>query len=304
MESTLDNLLNLVTLTSDRRIHALEGAHEAAVQLGELDALVARIDAALEQEREIGELDRRWNRSTGTPADPSVASPMSLLDNETDQLLTSIRDTLDAYQHGAQQGTTQQVDAAHFVSVVFPKGVGAITSLPYVQKVAAVERVLQTVNHELSHLSTAFGLVPLNDRLRTLVGEQKEAIDHEPEVLEFATVEAARLRGQHNLLEVVAIILGTFHRHADPDHARAREALLRPILAQDQELRAQDQELRAQDQELRAQDQELRAQDQELRASHSTRRSPLGIDPDILDVAQAGHSTDAPAHTGCLRAPQ
>lgn len=273
MESTLDNLLNLVTLTSDRRIHALEGAREAAVQLGELDVLVARIDAALEQEREIGELDRRWNSNTGTPTD---ASPMSQLDNQTDQLLTNIRDIVDAYQQGSQEGMTQQVDATHFLSVVFPKGVDAITSLPCVQKVAEIERVLQTVNHELSHLSTAFGLVPLNDRLRTLIEEQREAIDHRPEVLEFATVEAARLRGQRNLLEVVAMILGTFHRHADPDHVTAREALMRPILAQDQE----------------------------IRASSSTRRSPLGIDPDVLGVAQAGRSTDASAHSGCLRAPQ
>lgn len=235
MQSTLGDLLNLATFTSGRRIHALLQVREAAVEMSGQELLLARIDSAIDEDRHTRQLDNHWKGSKGKP----IYSPqVSRIDNWVDQLLTSIRDVAEAYRKAALEGSSERADAEHFLSVAFPVGVQAITSLPYVDQVAAVESLLQQVHEGATAEATALGLGPLLTRLQELTVQYREAVDQSPQMLEFSAVQAARQRGQRNLLEVVAIILGTFHSHTEPDAIAARTTLLGPILEQDQRIRA------------------------------------------------------------------
>lgn len=265
MEITLEQLIKLVNFTSGRRIFALRKVRDAASAQGDTE-LVERIDAALADDRETRALDNRW---VGSKGKPSYGPEVPEIDNWVDQLLTSIRDAAASFTKGAFAGTQRRVQAERVLGAVFPAGVQAITSLPYVDQVAAVEVMLDQLRGPQAADVAALGLTALVDRLAELTEQYRTAVDRGRQRLEFATVQAARKRGQRNLLEVVAMILGRYYSHTDSDHVHQRAQLLAPVLEQDRA----------------------------IRAIVSARRSVPDIDPDAPDDGEVTDGTDAPAQT-------
>ena len=263
MVIALENVITLATFTSGRRIYALRKARETANLIGRPD-LVQRIDTALVDDRETRALDNRWAGSRGTPI---YSSDVPQIDNWVDQLLTSIRDAAASFTKGAFAGTSRQLEAERFLKAAFPNGVQAITSLPYIDQVAAVEVLLGQMQSSLGAQISALGLIGLVERLAELTAQYRVAVDQGREELDFATVQASRRRGQRNLLEVVAMIIGAYYSHTDADHMARRDQLLAPIMEQDKA----------------------------IRALMSARRAVSDIDPDADAGAEDAPAEDAPA---------
>lgn len=234
MQPSLDTIIHLAQFTSGRRIHALLEVRAVAVALGDT-ALVQRIDAALADDRRTRALDNRWS---GRRSKPDHSDEAKEIDRAVDQLLTSIRDAAEMYTKSAFAGTTMESHAVRFLGVAFPNGVQPITSLPFVDQVAAVEVLLEAFGGELAAQVAALHLDPLVLRLKEITVEYRAAVYNSRDDLDFATVQAARARGQRNLLEIVAMIAGAYYSHTQADHVERRARLLQPILEQDRLIRS------------------------------------------------------------------
>jgi hypothetical protein len=231
METTLKDLLKLAPSTPGRRILALRKMREVALTLN-VPRIVELADVAIAHDMETRGLDMRWLgvRNTRSPH----AAHMPAIEALADQLLTGLRDGARLHALGADGTTLVEVD--HFIQEVFPAGVFAVTSLPYVEESAEIERILGILQGPLALQVARFGLIRLVERLAAVSVQYREAL-HLADKLDFATVRAARDQGQLYFLQIVAMILGTFPLET-PEHVDARRRLMAPILEQDAAVRA------------------------------------------------------------------
>lgn len=239
MEPSLSALLNLYVFPTGRRLFALRRVGELA-QKANAPELAAHCIAALSHDRKCLALEQKWSgivaarRGKGAPA-PCKAIPMdaSAIDPLVDATLTAIRDNAQKQTAGALPDDPIHAVVAGFLKEIYPGGVQAVTSLPYVEELAAVDHILARLDeNELSETVKDLGLSRLVKRLATLNEQYRTALaSPTPETLAFGEVKAARAAGQEHLLQAVAIILGKHHKSTPADLA-ARADLLGPILEQ------------------------------------------------------------------------
>lgn len=225
--------LKLKTLSSGRRTLALRKMRRHAQSLA-FDRLVTHIDACLDYEAHTRELDSRWRTRQLVPP----GSETKPIDGLVDRTIAAIRDGAVAQAQGAlpDDPIIAKVDA--FLGAIFPHGVPAITNLPHADELAAVEDILGMLQGELAPLVVELGLTRLVERLARLARDFRAALVKSQDILRFDTVREARARGQSNLIEAVALILGRYYRMDDPEHAAARALLLGPVIEQQEAVRA------------------------------------------------------------------
>lgn len=234
MNPSLLSLFKFTKLSSGRRLRVFREMRKRARERSMTD-LVAFLDQAIVHEKRTHELNRRW-RTQGRSR--TIGGPdIGAIDGLTDQSLTSLRDMVVAYIRGALPGDVKAELAERVRKAIFPDGVSAITSLPYVEELAALELILDALRDELQVEVSALGLTHMVERLTTLFEMYQSALDAGGDHLWFRDVKAARERGHVFMLEAVSQVLGRFFREADPSHAEARAELLEPVLEQDQAMR-------------------------------------------------------------------
>lgn len=235
MDIALDLLIKLYLFTAGRRLLALRKVKKIAESM-RLDRLVAHIDKALAHDRHTRELDMRWS---GRKSGNRDTSPMQEVDNLADSALSGLRDGAMALTRGARPGEPIHDKVEAFLNELMPAGVYAITSQPYPDQCAALEVMENKLQGPLAPMVEELGLGRQAKRLIELTREYRSALESyraNDDIL-FAEVDAARKRGQRYLLEVVAIILGTFPESDNPQHMAARASLLGPILEENEAIR-------------------------------------------------------------------
>ncbi|MDC3958087.1 hypothetical protein [Polyangium jinanense] len=117
------------------------------------------------------------------------------------------------------------------------KSAGAVTSLPFVEELGEVQRILSRVDEpDYKALVIELGLTRHVLRLRDLEGKYRAAIEGLGGQVTYAQVKDARAKGQSLMLQAVAMILGEYPSDSDADR-KARGALLGPILVQNEAIR-------------------------------------------------------------------
>ncbi len=241
MDTTLSAILDLYLFPTGRRLHALGRVARRAKAAG-FTELAKHCQTAVAHDRGCLALERRWagvaaeSRAKGaqaTGADaPAAASKADAL---VDRTLTAIRDHAGAQAAGAAPDDPIHATVAAFLKEIFPAGVQQVTSQPYVEELASVEHILtQLQGKAMAATIEELGLQRLVKRLAGHAEQYRAALHAPtPEVITFGQVKAAKVEGQENLLEAVAIILGKHHRRTPGDVA-ARTDLLGPILEQNE----------------------------------------------------------------------
>lgn len=232
--AALKDLFALAQFSSGRRISAYNQIRPIAVAR-DLPALIRHLDRAKAHDVRTRELESRWAAQTRRGLYPAELGPV---DNLVDNILASIRDIAVAQAKGLEPGHELHDEVHRFIDALFPAGVAAITSLPYVDQAAAVEVLLEALQGELAPTVARLGLGLKVERLAELMVTYRRLVDHAQKPLRFATVRAARERGQEYLREIISIIAGTFFDADDPAHVAARDALLAPIRAHEKRVRA------------------------------------------------------------------
>jgi hypothetical protein len=151
-----------------------------------------------------------------------------------DRTLGAIRDHAVAQTQGAPPDDPIHADTAAFVKRLFPVSVHAVTSLPFIDELAAVDDIVRLLKGELGPAVKEFGLGRLVKRLADLAVQYRDALEAPPpSLIDWGKVRAGRSEGQGLLLEAVSIIVGKHHKRT-PEGTEARLSLLAPILKQNE----------------------------------------------------------------------
>ena len=234
MDPGLSSFIQLNVFSTGRRLHAFRQVLLVAKEIG-FPALEALLDTAIVAETETWALELRWGvlRRRGKLSAKQLKAQRALqqLDAQVDHALIGLRDGAASLLQGAGPDEQELVDKVEaFLDALFPGGAQAVTSLPYAVELTAVQGIVEKLQGELAPAVTELGLGVQAKRLANLCkayGDAQKSVD----TLDFGTVRAARAKGQHLLLEVVAVVLGACHE-ATGDHAQKRAALLAPIVKQ------------------------------------------------------------------------
>ncbi|MDI1481692.1 hypothetical protein [Polyangium sp. y55x31] len=232
MGPSLDSLIRLYTFSTGRRLFALHQVRKLA-QASELIDLVGHTGNAIAYDTDTRALEARWAGRKQSTFSPEARQ----LDIYVDAALGAFRDGADAQIRACAPGDPIADAALKMLDVLFPKGVGAITTLGFVDELAEVNRILERVNEpDYKALVTELGLTRQVARLAGLEGQYRAAIEGTGGTLTYAQVKDARAKGQSLLLQVVAMILGKYPSDNEADLA-TRGALLSPILVQNEAIR-------------------------------------------------------------------
>lgn len=230
MDGSLDSLLNLYQFPTGRRLFALRLVRAAAAN-EHFDALVQHCDVAITHDIQTQAIERRWaGESNSTDTNPEAQRIETLVD----RTLGATRDHAAAQAAGAPENDPIHATVAEFLKQVFPAGVHAITTLPFVEELEKVDDIIRAMQHELAPLVQELNLQRHATRLANLAQEYRKALEAPPpSLLDWGRIRAARAEGQGFLLEAVAIILGKYHGRSK-EATEARLGLLGPILRQNE----------------------------------------------------------------------
>ena len=231
--TVLKRAIPLMQFTTGQRVRILRRMRQVALERGLRDLLPV-IDEALRHELAAQELDNQW---TGYKR-ARYGGQIKDIDAIVDQLLAGLRDMAQARMRGLPVHDPIVAMCEHFLAQVFPNGLVAIVSMSYVDQVSAVEAIIQRLTGDLADTVRQLGMEDQRDRLIELNAEYRRLIDEGRQDVRYVEVQAARERGQQQLREVVAAVLGSFRDSTDVHHVATREALLAPLMIQFDETRA------------------------------------------------------------------
>jgi hypothetical protein len=215
----------MVQFTSGQRISTYNQIRPIAEAQG-FGKLVQHVDRARAHDIHTRRLDSLWVvQQTRGLYPPELQST----DEVSDHTLTGIRDIAMGHIRSLPAHDPLRGKVEHFLADVFPGGVGATTSLPYVDQVAAMEVILAKLQGEHWPLAQGLGLQRKVQQLGELTAAYRAHVDGGARPLAFSEVHAARERGHGYLLETMAIILGTYHDDDDAEHVQKRDELMAPI---------------------------------------------------------------------------
>ncbi|UQA58324.1 hypothetical protein [Polyangium aurulentum] len=265
MDVALASLLNFYAFSTGRRLLAMQQVQKAALTAG-FNALVDHCSVAIAHDRATRDLEARWSGQKGAPQFSPEAKQIDIL---VDAALGALRDGIDAQARASAPDDALGAIAVNLAQELFPKGVGAITTLPYVEELGELDRILRRLQDQASApIVKDLGLTRLVARLVSLEQQYRAAIEGTGDKIAFGSVKDARAKGQRLLLQAVAMILGKHPSDEAADQA-ARATLLGPILKQNEAIR------------------------EYLR----TRRAVEDIDPDTGEVEPTPAPTAPPAAT-------
>jgi hypothetical protein len=226
----------MTTLSTGRRLFALRQVRNLAKEVG-FDALVTHAAAAIKHDKHTHELDLQWVAVPGAAmgAKPTKKqAEVKRIDVLVDRTLTALRDAAVAQLQGAKpgDGIAEQVDS--LLNAIFPTGVQDVTSLSFVEELAAVDAIVDKLKGMFASTVDELGLTRLAKRLAELAIEYRAAQEAPAEEeLSFGTVRAARNKGPQHLLQAVALIVGRYYKETD-EHLSKRAKLLAPVLKQNE----------------------------------------------------------------------
>ena len=231
----MDHLLKVPFLTAARRAVALIRMRHYCQGVPGLQSLVAPLEASLEAQRGFIRL-KNAEASAGRDA-AMHARNAKVVDAQLDRALTALSRTLDNLIHGLTAESEEAQLATSIQGRLFPQGVSAITSLPYVDQHMAVANLLALVNEDDGALMTELELLGQRvfvDRIGELNQAYGELVTRPqrmtPSVLAQLDRDAARQFGY-----AVAQCLAATASDSD-EHTEWRTQLLQPIVDQQQEL--------------------------------------------------------------------
>lgn len=234
MDASLESIINLYQFPTGRRLFAHKQIRFRAEQDG-FDKLVKHCDNAISHDIQTQSLEKRWAGETNSSNGNPDAQRLDIL---VDRTLGAMRDHAIAQAAGAPQNDPIHTTVDHFIHKVFPAGVHAITSLPYIEELEAVDAIVHSLQNELGPLVVELNLGRHTARLTALAIDYRKALEAPPpSLLDWGRIRAARAEGQGLLLETIAIIIGKNHSRSAKGTAD-RLHLLESILRQNEALGA------------------------------------------------------------------
>jgi hypothetical protein len=233
MEVVLSALLTLYAYSTGRRLFALQQVKKEATLAGHV-ALAAHCDVAIDHDKSTRSLEARWLAQN---PDAQFSPEAKQLDIVVDVALGALRDAVDAAARASAQGDPLGEAAVKLGDELFPGTVADITTLPFVEELGQVARILDTLKSQAwSQKVQELGLSRHVVYLTGLEQKYRAAIEKDTKI-SFNDVKAARAKGQSLMLQAMAMILGLHPSDSAADQA-GRAKLMGPILTQNEAIPA------------------------------------------------------------------
>lgn len=235
MVISISGAVPMYIFTPGRGVHALERVADGATTL-DLSAIAARAAIGIARFRALLDLQTRYRIARTSLYGPDTFE----IDNLLDRCLTAV----DGYLEGQIRlfpETHPRADAASTIRLaLFPEGIAAITSQPFVHQRVEVDRLVET--YQAPALAPARAELPDLDVMMVRVAEINReygvSIDgYERDRPTQDTLREAQLQAQESLAETYVLILAAYIQ-APPEQRPAIAALLEPIQRQNDAIRA------------------------------------------------------------------
>lgn len=234
MDSNSASLVNIYRFPTGRRLHAVREVGRRALAMV-VDDIAAHAQTAVKHDARVAAMEARAEAGNRNLYGPEA----SAMDNRVDRATAGIESYLEAQERVFGGASQRGSDAAFLRRELFPRGAGAITRLPYVREHERINALLER-SREASVAEAVARIPELPAMLAELEGinvQYGTALgDYDRERPSPDELAAAQARGQELLAEVVAMILARYA--LQPDKRDEREALLEPILRQQEAIRA------------------------------------------------------------------
>jgi hypothetical protein len=230
MLASLRSLTTLYVFSPARIAHALDAVAQQLAQRGDpaLERLARHVDDTLAHTRELGLLELRFASSQAQGRGrPDIMRVRVKLERALVGFRNAARATAAALDG---DGTDHAVQARELLHECFPRGVQALRRCHLPDLLTAVDVIVAKAEEKHGSTIDMLGLRSLFDRILRLNRECWEvALEHRPPTVPFENVRRARELAQERLLQIVAMILGSFPL-STPEDIAARTALMHPIL--------------------------------------------------------------------------
>ena len=233
MNVRLSDFFKLYVLSTGRRIFALRRMRDQALRLGATE-IVARIVMVLAHDATTRRLDLAWS---GARRRRGSGGAVSAMDNRMDRALAGLRDLIRSLASAATASDPIHGQVQELLDAIFPAGVRAITNLPVIDQLAAVETIVELLQGDLAPLVAALNIQPQVQRVIELAGEYRAVIEASESQVTYPEVDSARRTGHELFCSVIALVISTYHRSDLAEHLEARAALLGPVLEQNEAVR-------------------------------------------------------------------
>ncbi|HWN71733.1 MAG TPA: hypothetical protein VNM90_29045, partial [Haliangium sp.] len=225
--------MNIYKFPTGRRLNAVREVARRALALLANDIAV-HASVAVAHDTEVLAME---SRAEGTSRS-RYGTEASGLDRRADSTTVGIEAHLEAQERVYGASSQRGRDAAFVRRKLLPQGAGAITRLPYVSQYERINALIQRardpeiapVIERIPELSAMLAeLATVNAEYGTAIGAYDRDRPDSQELL------AAQARGQELLCEVAALIVARYVLL--PELRAERDALLEPILRQNEEIR-------------------------------------------------------------------
>jgi hypothetical protein len=160
------------------------------------------------------------------------AGPVGTIDGPADRMLSGFHAMITGAAAGLPPQHPIMIMSEELIADTFPNGPGAITGLPYVDQVVAMENLVALLRGEHAGRVAQLGLSMKVSQLEDITVEYRRLVDLGSTPNTAPDVRAANQRGHTLMLEIVAMILGTYVDSDNPEHTATREKLLAPLIEQ------------------------------------------------------------------------
>ena len=234
MAVELSDFISVYRLTSGRAAYALRQSLAAAQELN-LVALAGPIERALATALRCRALELSYKRPESAPLHGQGAN---VADAELDRAWSRLASTLANTAELFGAATPEGIAGARLLERIFPEGVAAITSLPYVEEQESSRLMVGRLRAApLASDVATLHLEPAVARLSALTDQLGEALQAKQrvDIPKWEEVRAARLELHQSVLRMVARICGSLPE-ADATSTSHRTALLAPLLEQQERM--------------------------------------------------------------------
>lgn len=222
----LTDFIKLSRLPTGRLIHCLRETHERSEQM-RLDDVTAACERAIEHAVATQKLEREYaKRKRKGRATPEALKLDPILDSQ----VRMFRDVLQIHLKSLHEGEPLHERTSKMLAHLFPRGVAAITNLPYVEQHIACEDLVREAA-EFRDVLEALSLKRPLEAIAETTARYGDALHKNSVSPDFAAVRAHRAKGLVLLAEVIAIAVGRFHGPSAGELS-ARRFLLGGVLEQ------------------------------------------------------------------------
>lgn len=220
------------TLPTGRQIFVLKEIRSEADKAAD-KKVVKLCDQAIAQAEVTLKAEREYLKNGDAP---TPTAETKRIDAILDREVALFHDGLTLHLESMSPEDPDYLRLAEMIANLFPGGVQAITRKPNVEQLTLCEHLISEAESYADLIDALAMRRPFENVVRTTASYRASMKKTTANTVEFSTIREHRRRGYEYLVEIIAVVLGSYPSSSQRDR-EYRTALLTPIADQNEALR-------------------------------------------------------------------